>query len=180
MTLLSGPDLSNSLVGVLNGFRQERVAFMSVLSLGRIDIQFVGLSGRKRQPIAHTTGPCLDLPNTYSSHRDLRMEWDAILTVGASEPGIGVQWNARLCTCGLQTLGHGALGWCTFYGWWSLRCGDDAGMVHQWSLATCAMVWYLPNHGVIHPQKDKLRVVLDASARFAGTSLNDSFIWPRS
>ena len=33
-------------------------------------------------------------------------------------------------------------------------------------------VWYLPHHGVIHPHKDKLRVVLDASASFAGTSLN--------
>ena len=35
------------------------------------------------------------------------------------------------------------------------------------------MLWYLPHHGVLHPRKKKLRVVLDASARFAGTSLND-------
>ena len=34
-------------------------------------------------------------------------------------------------------------------------------------------VWYLPHFGVVHPQKDKLRVVLDAAARFSGTSLND-------
>ena len=30
-----------------------------------------------------------------------------------------------------------------------------------------------PHFGVVHPQKDKLRVVLDAAARFSGTSLNE-------
>ena len=35
------------------------------------------------------------------------------------------------------------------------------------------MFWYLPHHGVLHPRKKKLCVVLDASAHFAGTSLND-------
>ena len=38
------------------------------------------------------------------------------------------------------------------------------------------LVWYLPHHGVIHPRKNKLRVVLDASARFSGTSLNDCLL----
>ena len=33
-------------------------------------------------------------------------------------------------------------------------------------------VWYLPHHGVIHPQKKKLRVVFDCAATFQGTSLN--------
>ena len=33
------------------------------------------------------------------------------------------------------------------------------------------MLLYLPHHGVLHPRKKKLRVVLDTSARFAGTSL---------
>ena len=37
-------------------------------------------------------------------------------------------------------------------------------------------LWYLPHHGVVHPRKDKLRVVLDASAKFAGTSLNDRLL----
>ena len=35
-------------------------------------------------------------------------------------------------------------------------------------------VWYIPHHGVYHPQKpDKIRVVFDCSAKFKGTSLND-------
>ena len=37
-------------------------------------------------------------------------------------------------------------------------------------------VWYLPHHGMMHPRKKKLRVVLDASARFGGTSLNDQLL----
>jgi hypothetical protein len=33
--------------------------------------------------------------------------------------------------------------------------------------------WYLPHHGVYHPQKpDKIRVVFDCSCQFAGASLN--------
>ncbi|XP_064627990.1 uncharacterized protein LOC135487824 [Lineus longissimus] len=37
-------------------------------------------------------------------------------------------------------------------------------------------LWYLPHHGVYHPQKKKLRVVFDCAARFAGTSLNDRLL----
>ena len=34
-------------------------------------------------------------------------------------------------------------------------------------------VWYIPHHGVYHPQKpDKIRIVFDASAEFKGDSLN--------
>ena len=34
-------------------------------------------------------------------------------------------------------------------------------------------IWYIPHHGVYHPQKpDKIRVVFDASAEFKGESLN--------
>ena len=33
-------------------------------------------------------------------------------------------------------------------------------------------LWYLPHHGVVHPQKKKLRVVFDCSAEFGGFCLN--------
>ena len=34
-------------------------------------------------------------------------------------------------------------------------------------------VWYIPHHGVYHPQKpDKIRIVFDCSAQFQGESLN--------
>ena len=37
--------------------------------------------------------------------------------------------------------------------------------------------WYIPHHGVYHPKKpDKIRVVFDCSAKFAGTSLNDQLL----
>ncbi len=38
-------------------------------------------------------------------------------------------------------------------------------------------VWYIPHHGVYHPQKPgKIRVVFDCSARFRETSLNDQLL----
>ena len=37
--------------------------------------------------------------------------------------------------------------------------------------------WYIPHHGVYHPKKpEKIRVVFDCSAKFAGTSLNDQLL----
>ena len=38
-------------------------------------------------------------------------------------------------------------------------------------------IWYLPHHGVYHPQKPgKIRVVFDCSAKFCGESLNDKLL----
>ncbi|XP_071486966.1 uncharacterized protein [Diadema antillarum] len=37
---------------------------------------------------------------------------------------------------------------------------------------TDGRVWYLPHHGVVHPQKGKLRVVFDCSAEYGDFSLN--------
>lgn len=38
-------------------------------------------------------------------------------------------------------------------------------------------VWYIPHHGIYHPQKPgKIRVVFDCSARFQETSLNDQLL----
>ncbi len=36
--------------------------------------------------------------------------------------------------------------------------------------------WYLPHHPVIHPQKQKVRVVFDCAANYRGTSLNDQLL----
>lgn len=37
-------------------------------------------------------------------------------------------------------------------------------------------VWYIPQHGVYHPQKGKLRVVFDCAASYKGTSLNSQLL----
>ena len=36
--------------------------------------------------------------------------------------------------------------------------------------------WYLPHHGVINPNKSKIRVVYDAAAEYGGTSLNKELL----
>ena len=36
--------------------------------------------------------------------------------------------------------------------------------------------WYLPHHGIYHPQKRKVRVVFDCSATFEGHCLNDTLL----
>ena len=36
--------------------------------------------------------------------------------------------------------------------------------------------WYLPHHGVINPNKSKVRVVYDAAAKFEGTALNKELL----
>ena len=36
--------------------------------------------------------------------------------------------------------------------------------------------WYLPHHGIYHPQKSKVRVVFDCSATFEWHALNDKLL----
>ncbi len=36
--------------------------------------------------------------------------------------------------------------------------------------------WYIPHHGIIHPQKGKLRIVYDCAAEYHGTSLNSQLM----
>ena len=42
--------------------------------------------------------------------------------------------------------------------------------------STSNRTWYLPHHGVINPNKAKVRVVYDAAAEFGGTSLNKELL----
>ena len=52
-----------------------------------------------------------------------------------------------------------------------------ARKVSDEQLTTDRNVWYLPHHPVFHPQKpDKTRVVIDCSAKFQGTSLNNELL----
>ena len=45
------------------------------------------------------------------------------------------------------------------------------------STAKDGRIWYLPHHGIYHPQKPtKVRVVFDCSARYEGQSLNDKLL----
>ncbi len=37
-------------------------------------------------------------------------------------------------------------------------------------------IWYIPHHGVYHPQKNKLRVVFDCAATYQGNSLNSQLL----
>ena len=41
---------------------------------------------------------------------------------------------------------------------------------------TSSHTWYLPHHGVINPNKSKVRVVYDTAARFEGTALNKELL----
>ena len=42
--------------------------------------------------------------------------------------------------------------------------------------STSKRTWYLPHHGLINPNKAKVRVVYDAAAEFGGTSLNKELL----
>ena len=45
------------------------------------------------------------------------------------------------------------------------------------NVADGGRVWYIPHHGVYHPQKpDKIRVVFDCSCKYLGSSLNSALI----
>ncbi|KAK0137844.1 hypothetical protein N1851_025926 [Merluccius polli] len=46
---------------------------------------------------------------------------------------------------------------------------------HQFETPT-GKVWYIPHHGVYHPQKGKLRVVFDCGAEYKGVSLNSQLL----
>ena len=53
---------------------------------------------------------------------------------------------------------------------------EDCEMLTDVHTHSLGGAWYLPHHGVMHPQKNKLRVVFDCSARYQSTSLNQHLL----
>lgn len=49
------------------------------ITVEKIIITFVEVSGVKRQPIFRTCGPTLELPNTYNCYNELAEEFSHIL-----------------------------------------------------------------------------------------------------
>ena len=50
-----------------------------VLITNKIEVSFTRLEGASSRPIAHTCGPLLELPSTYSNFVELRQEFNNIL-----------------------------------------------------------------------------------------------------
>ena len=53
-----------------------------VISVDTISIEFTKRKGMERRPVAHTCGPVLELPSTYIAYRELRNEFEAVLSSG--------------------------------------------------------------------------------------------------
>lgn len=51
-----------------------------VVCVNKIQMIFTSLEGLARRPVAHTCGPVLELPSTYSSYPELRSELESILS----------------------------------------------------------------------------------------------------
>lgn len=51
-----------------------------VICVKEIQVTFTSLEGLARRPIAHTCGPTVELPSTYSSYPELRAEMVSILS----------------------------------------------------------------------------------------------------
>ncbi|KAL3043329.1 hypothetical protein OYC64_003239 [Pagothenia borchgrevinki] len=52
----------------------------SVICVDRIGVCFNAETGLSRRPVAHTCGAILEVPCTYSSFPEFRMEFDNILS----------------------------------------------------------------------------------------------------
>lgn len=52
------------------------------LCVDKLQIDFTTSEGLSRRPVAHTCGPLLELPSTYSSFPEFREEWNALLSSG--------------------------------------------------------------------------------------------------
>lgn len=53
-----------------------------VIAITEINVEFTKTTGLARRPVAHTCGPMLELPSTYTSYREFRSEWQSVLASG--------------------------------------------------------------------------------------------------
>ena len=51
----------------------------NVLCSGNITISFTSLDGAARRPVAHTCGPVLEIPTTYSSFPEFRQDMNVLI-----------------------------------------------------------------------------------------------------
>lgn len=59
-----------------------------VLITNKIEVSFTRLEGASSRPIAHTCGPLLELPSTYSNFVELRQQFNNILEKSSWEMDI--------------------------------------------------------------------------------------------
>ncbi|XP_036952592.1 uncharacterized protein LOC119018763 isoform X3 [Acanthopagrus latus] len=55
-----------------------------VICVNKVEVLFTPLDGLARRPVAHTCGPALELPWTYTSYPELRTEMDSLLAAESS------------------------------------------------------------------------------------------------
>lgn len=64
--------------------RMLRFVTGSDICVNKVEVLFTPLDGLARRPVAHTCGPALELPWTYTSYPELRTEMDSILAAESS------------------------------------------------------------------------------------------------
>ena len=77
------------------------VTAADMICVNDIEVQFNNSSGLERRPIAHTCGPVLQLPSSYSSFLELRSEFDGIIKSGWMKMEIAwfsLYWNKMATT----------------------------------------------------------------------------------
>ena len=60
-----------------------------------LNLNFVKLDGLGRRPVAHTCGPCLELPTTYQSFPELREEFSSILSLSTWVPHVFMRLTTK-------------------------------------------------------------------------------------
>ncbi|CAL9685425.1 unnamed protein product [Knipowitschia caucasica] len=65
-------------VGLRNFLRF--VTGSDIINVAKIEVMFTLLDGLARRPVAHTCGAVLELPSTYTSFPEVRVEMDSVLS----------------------------------------------------------------------------------------------------